>query len=102
MAVAKTTKVKATKKKRRKRQTSPPPVVETMAIPTRQSWEVESEEEEEAIEEPLVMEDRSTRRLLSPAANRQWELAEKTTEDASVKAWRCNELSLQRRQRCLC
>jgi hypothetical protein len=72
------------KKKKKKTKASPLPVVETPTIPTPQSREVGSEEEEEdeAIEEPQVMEDRSVRRSLSPAAKRQWELVQKTTEDA--------------------
>jgi hypothetical protein len=72
------------KKKKKKTKASPLPVVETPTIPTPQSREVGSEEEEEdeAIEEPQVVEDRSVRRSLSPAAKRQWELVQKTTEDA--------------------
>jgi hypothetical protein len=55
-------------------------------IPTPQSREVESEEEEEeeeeeAIKEPPDVQDRSVRRSLSPAAKRQRELVEKTTDD---------------------
>jgi hypothetical protein len=47
-----------------------------------QSREVESDEEDdEAVEEPPVVEDRSVRRSLSPAAERQRELVQKTTED---------------------
>jgi hypothetical protein len=71
----------AEKKKRRKRKTSPPPVVEMPTIPTPQSKEVELEEEDEATEEPPVVQDRLVRRSLSPAAKRQRELV-KTTEDA--------------------
>jgi hypothetical protein len=63
--------------------------VVTPSIPTPRSWEVESEEEEEsekekdeAIEELPVTEDRSARRSESPAAKRQRELVEKTSEDA--------------------
>jgi hypothetical protein len=82
-AAAKVTTVKAVKKKKRKKKASPPPAVETPVIPTPQSREVESkeEEEEEAIEESLVVQDRSVRRSLSPAAMRQRELVEKTTDD---------------------
>jgi hypothetical protein len=73
--------VKAAEKKR-KRKASPLSTVETL-VPTPHSREVESEEEEdEAIEEPLVVEDQPTRRSESPAAKRQRELVEKTTEDA--------------------
>jgi hypothetical protein len=81
------------KKKRKRKATSPPPVV-TSAIPTPRSREVETEEEEEeeeeeekkekdeAIEELPVTEDRPARRSESPAAKRQRELVEKTSEDA--------------------
>jgi hypothetical protein len=77
-------KKKKKKKKKRKRKTSPPPAVETLAIPTPQSREVESEEEEddEATDEPRVVKDWLVRWSLSPAAKRQWELAQKTMEDA--------------------
>jgi hypothetical protein len=84
-AAAAVSAVKATKKKKkRKRKTSPPLAVETLAIPTPQSREVElkEEEEDEATEEPPVVEDRSVRRSESPAAKRQRELVQKTTEDA--------------------
>jgi hypothetical protein len=77
--------MKAAEKKRRgKRKVSPPPAVEMPAIPMPQSREVESKEEDddEAIEEPPVVEDRSVKRSLSPAAKRQQELVQKTTEDA--------------------
>jgi hypothetical protein len=59
-------------------------VIEALTIPTPHSREVESEkeEEDEAIEEPPVMEDRSVRRSESPAAKRQQELVQKTSEDA--------------------
>jgi hypothetical protein len=77
--------VKAAEKKKR---TSPPMVV-TPTIPTPQSREVESEEEEEsekekdeAIEELPVTDDQPARRSESPAAKRQRELVEKTSEDA--------------------
>jgi hypothetical protein len=63
--------------------------VVTPSIPTPRSWEVESEEEEEsekekdeAIEELPVPEERPTRWSESPAAKRQWELVQKTSEDA--------------------
>jgi hypothetical protein len=53
----------------------------TLAIPTPRSRKVESkeEEEDEAIEEPLVVGDRPTRRPKSLAAKRQWELVENTS-----------------------
>jgi hypothetical protein len=53
-------------------------------IPTPQSREVESEEEEEdeAVEELPDTEGRPTRRSESPAAKRQRELVKKTSEDA--------------------
>jgi hypothetical protein len=83
-AAEKKKKKKKQKKKKRKRKTSPPPAVETLAIPTPQSREVESEEEEddEATDEPRVVKDWLVRWSLSPAAKRQWELAQKTMEDA--------------------
>jgi hypothetical protein len=57
----------AEKKNKRKRKTSPSSVVETPTILTPQSREVESEEEEdEATDEPQVVQDRSVRRSLSP------------------------------------
>jgi hypothetical protein len=74
----------AEKKKKRKRKVSPPPVVETPVIPTPQTREVESnkEEEDEATDEPPVVEDRPTRRSLCPAAKRQRELTQKMMVDA--------------------
>jgi hypothetical protein len=73
----------AEKKKKRKRKVSPPPVVETPVIPTPQTREVESnKEEDEATDEPPVVEDRPTRRSLCPAAKRQWELTQKMMVDA--------------------
>jgi hypothetical protein len=79
---SRTTKLEAGKKKR-KRKTSPPPVAETPIIPTRPSREVESDEEEEdeGIDDPLVVEERSVKRSLSPAAKRQHELGQKVMED---------------------
>jgi hypothetical protein len=80
------------KKKKRKRKAAPPPAVVTPSIPTPRSWEIESEEEEEesekekekdeAIEELPVPEERPTRRSKSPAAKRQRELVQKTSEEA--------------------
>jgi hypothetical protein len=60
------------------------------SIPTPRSREVESEEEEEesekekdeAVEELTVTEARPVRRSESPAAKRQRELTEKSSEDA--------------------
>jgi hypothetical protein len=74
----------AEKKKKRKRKATSPPTVVTPSIPTPRSWEVESEDEEEdeAIEELPVTEDRLSRRSESPAAKRQRELVQKTSEDA--------------------
>jgi ATP-dependent exoDNAse (exonuclease V) beta subunit len=76
------------KKKKRKRRVTSPPAVVTLTIPTTRSREVESEEEEEseketdeAIEELPVPENRPARRSESPAAKRQRELVEKTSED---------------------
>jgi hypothetical protein len=77
------------KKKKRKRKAASPPAVVTPSISTPGSWEVESEEEEEsekekdeAIEELPVTEDRLARISESPAAKRQRELVQKTSEDA--------------------
>jgi hypothetical protein len=63
--------------------------VVTPSITTPRSREVESEEEEEeekekdeAIEELSVPEERPARRSESPAVKRQWELVQKTSEDA--------------------
>jgi hypothetical protein len=90
-AAAAVSAVKATeKKKRRKRRAGSPPAVVTPSIPTPRSREVESEEEEEesekekdeAIEELLIPEERPARRSESPAAKRQRELVQKTSEDA--------------------
>jgi hypothetical protein len=85
----------AEKKKKRKRKATSPPAVVT---PTR---EVESEEEEEeekekdeAIEELLVTDDRPVRKSESPAAKRQRELVEKTSEDALPRVWRRGGLVL--------
>jgi hypothetical protein len=80
--------VKATeKKKKRKRRAGSPPAVVTPSISTPRSREVESEEEsekekDEAIEELPVPEERPARRSESPAAKRQRELVQKTSEDA--------------------
>jgi hypothetical protein len=78
------------KKKKRKRKAASPPAVVTPSIPTSCSREAESKEEDEesekendeAIEELPVPEERPTRRSESPAAKRQWELVQKTSEDA--------------------
>jgi hypothetical protein len=78
------------KKKKRKRTVASPLAVVTPSILTPHSREVESEEEEEesekekdeAIEELSVPEDQTARRPESPAAKRQQELVQKTSEDA--------------------
>jgi hypothetical protein len=76
------------KTKKRKRRAASPPVVTTPSIPTPRSQEVESEEEEEeeeedeAIEELANPEEQATRRSESPAAKRQRELVQMTSEDA--------------------
>jgi hypothetical protein len=68
MAAATVSAVKdAEKKKKRKRKASPLPAVETPVIPT---------------QKPPVVEDRPARRSESPAAKRQREFVQKTTEDA--------------------
>jgi hypothetical protein len=79
----------AEKKKKRKRRATSPTAILTPTIPTPQSREVKSEEEEEVVEkekdeateELPVTGDRSARRSESPAAKRQRELVEKTSED---------------------
>jgi hypothetical protein len=82
-AAAAVSAVKATeKKKKRKRKATSPPAVSTPSIPTPNSREIESEDEEEddVIEELPVTGDWPARRSESPAANRQRELVEKTSE----------------------
>jgi hypothetical protein len=82
--------VKAAEQKKKKRKTASPPADVIPSIPTPCSREVESEEEEEesekekdeVIEELPVPEDRPARRSESPAAKRQRELVQKTSEDA--------------------
>jgi hypothetical protein len=71
VGAAKTVKLKVEKKKNRKGRMSPPPAVETPVIPTPPTREVEFDEEDEATDDPSVVEDRTTRRLLE----------KKTTED---------------------
>jgi hypothetical protein len=76
------------KKKKRKRKAASPPAIVTPSILTPRSREVESKEEEEelekdeAIEKFSVPEERPTRRSESPAAKRQRELVQKTSEEA--------------------
>jgi hypothetical protein len=78
----KTAKLEAEKKKKRKRKMTPPPAVESPVIPTPLSREVKSDEGEgETTDDPLIVEDRTVRRSLSPAAKRQQELGQKATED---------------------
>jgi hypothetical protein len=79
----------AEKKKKRKRRAASPPAVVTPSIPTPRSREVESDEEEEESEKEkdetiaeLPVHERLVRRSESPAAKRQWELVQKTSEDA--------------------
>jgi hypothetical protein len=84
-AVAAISAVKAAKKrKKRKRKVASPLAVVTPSILTPRSWEVETEddEEEEAIDELPVTKDRPARRSESPAAKRQRELVQKTSEEA--------------------
>jgi hypothetical protein len=96
-AAAAVSAVKAAEKKKRrkkKRKATSPPVVVTPSIPTPRSREVKSEEEEEedeAVEESPVEATRPARRPESPAAKRQQELVEKTSEDAL-----CRGLEAQR------
>jgi hypothetical protein len=79
----------AEKKRKRKRRVASPPVVVTPSIPTPCSREVESDEEEEESEKEkdeaiteLLVHERPARRSESPAAKRQRELVQKTSEDA--------------------
>jgi hypothetical protein len=78
----------AEQKKKRKRKVASPSAVITPSIPTPRSREVESEDEEEkkekdeAVEELPVPEEQAARRPKSPAAKRQRELVQKTSEDA--------------------
>jgi hypothetical protein len=78
---------KKKKKKKRKRRAASPPAVATPTIPTPRSREVGSEDEEEeeekdeAVEELPVHEDQAAKRPKSPAANRQRELVQKTSEE---------------------
>jgi hypothetical protein len=84
--------VKAAEQKKRKRRAASPPAVATPTIPTPRSREVGSEDEEEekeqekekdeAIEELPVPEDQAAERPESPAAKRQRELVQKTSEEA--------------------
>jgi hypothetical protein len=79
---AKTAKLEAEKKRKRNRKTNLPSAVETSVIHTPPSREVEFvKEEDEATDDPPVVEDRTVRRSLSPAAKRQRELGQKATED---------------------
>jgi hypothetical protein len=90
ISVVKAAEQKKKKKKKRKRKAASPPAVVTPPIPTPRSREVESEEKEEqsekendeAIEELPVPEERPARRSESPAAKRQRELVQKTSEEA--------------------
>jgi hypothetical protein len=83
--------VKAAKqKKKMKRRAASPLAIATPTIPTPRSREVGSEDEEEekekekdeAVEELSVPEDRAAERPESPAAKRQQELVQKTSEEA--------------------
>jgi hypothetical protein len=80
----------AEQKKKRKRREASPPAVVTPTIPMPRSREVGSEDEEgekekekdEAIKELPVPEDQVVERPESPAAKRQRELVQKTSEEA--------------------
>jgi hypothetical protein len=80
----------AEQKKRRKRRAASPPPVTTPTIPMPRSREVGSEDEEEeeekekdeAVEELPVPEDQAAGSPESPAAKRQRELVQKTSEEA--------------------
>jgi hypothetical protein len=86
----------AEQKKRRKRRAASPPPVTTPTIPTPRSWEVGSEDEEEekekekdeAVEELPVPEDQAAGSPESPAAKRQRELVQKTSEEALRRGFR--------------
>jgi hypothetical protein len=78
VGAAKTTKLEVEKKKR-KRRVSLPPTIETLTIPMPSSREVE-DEEDEATDDPPIVEDRVVRISLSPAAKRQWEIEQKAME----------------------
>jgi hypothetical protein len=79
----------AEQKKTRKRRATSPPAVATPTIPTPRSREVGPEDEEEekekekdgAVEELPVPKDQATGRPESPAAKRQRELVQKTSEE---------------------
>jgi hypothetical protein len=82
----------AEQKKKRKRKEASSPVVATPMIPAPRSREVGSKDEEgekeqekekdEAVEELPVPEDQAAERPKSPAAKRQRELVQKTSEEA--------------------
>jgi hypothetical protein len=57
-------------------------------MPRSREVESEDEEEDEAIEELPVTEDRPARRLESPAVKRQRELVQKKSGDALGCGWR--------------
>jgi hypothetical protein len=65
--------------------------VKVAEIKKKREVELEEEEEDEATEESPVAGDRPARRSESPVAKRQWELVEKTSEDAL-----CRGLEAQR------
>jgi hypothetical protein len=79
----------AEQKKKRKSRAASPPVVANPMILTPLSWEVGSEDEEEeedkdkdeVVEELPIPEDQAARRPESPAAKRQRELVQKTSEE---------------------
>jgi hypothetical protein len=92
--------VKAAEQKKKRKRAASPPVVATPTIPTPRSREVGSEEEEEeekkdeAVEELPVPEGQAAERPESPAAKRQQELVQKTSEEAlrrGLEAQRCAE-----------
>jgi hypothetical protein len=85
----------AEQKKKRTRRAASPPAIATPTIPTPRSREVRSEDDEEeekekekekekdeAVEELPVPEDQAAERPESPAAKRQHELVQKTSEEA--------------------
>jgi hypothetical protein len=100
-AAAAVSAVKAVEKKKRRRKAPSPLVVMTLTIPTPHSREVESEEEEEdeATEESPVEGDRPARRSESPAAKRQRELVEKTSEDALYRGLEAQRTAVEAQEK---
>jgi hypothetical protein len=75
---AKTAKLEVDKKKRKRR--ANPLLAVQMITPTPLTKEVE-DDEDQATDDPLIVEDRMTRRSLNPAAKGQRDIEQKTNED---------------------